>query len=185
MADEVSTQPLVDLWKKQMEEAMQALAKVTGQPPAGDPSALWRLLVTPPIAAWAKPTDQGPMSPDVMAQWKQLVDHSIGAWSRSLEQAMGTDTFAAALGKHLDQWLAQQAARKTGEQLAEATFAALGLPSRSQVTEIGQRQRRLEDQMAGLGEQLRTLGAQLSGALAAFAERDRKTGRPGEAPEAR
>ena len=111
MADNTSQQ-LLDMWKRQVEEGTQAWLRMMGQAqaPTGmpsvapnfgmDPQAFWRPFMDQGMAAWSKVMTQGTApSPDLMAQWKQFLDQWIAAWSRVLEQAMGTDNFAQLMGK--------------------------------------------------------------------------------------
>src|SRR3990167_7742991 len=107
MADDAGTQALFDMWKKQIEEGTQAWARMMGQAQATAPPPdliqFWRPFMDQGIAAWNKLLTQGPVTPDLMAQWKQFLDQWIAAWGKVLEQAMGTETFAQALGKQLEQ----------------------------------------------------------------------------------
>lgn len=155
------SQQLFDLWKRQIEEGTRAWAKMIGEAPgaaAVGPTAFWGPLMDQGIAAWSRMLSQGPASPELLTQWKQFLDQWIEAWSKALGQSMGTEAFAQALGKYLDQWLATQGpARKAGEQAMESILQSLGLPSRSQVTnvsrqlvELEERVERLEDGIAAL-----------------------------------
>ena len=71
---------------------------------------------------------------------------------------MGTDAFAEALGKTLDQFLtAQSTARASFEKSNRAAVAALGLPSRDQVVGISRQLMDLEDRLEALEDQLARL----------------------------
>ncbi len=154
-------QQLLDLWKRQIEEGTQAWTKLMAAAPAPgaiDPAAFWRPLMDQGMASWARLMSQGPASPDLMDQWKRFVDQWIEAWSKALAQAMGTEVFAQALGRYLDQWLVSQGpVKKAAEQSTEAVLQSLGLPSRTQVTniarqlvELEERLERLEDRIAAV-----------------------------------
>lgn len=155
MAEERSVQDFFELWKKQMEDGVQAWAKAVGQHQPPDPSGLWRPVLDPVIAAWSKLAAQGPVHPEALAQWKQFLDQCIAAWGKALEQAMGTEAFAQALRAYLDRWLAQQAPfRPAAGPSLESPLSALDLPSRSQVAAIARRQKDVEDRLEALGDRL-------------------------------
>ena len=152
---ESSTQQLMDLWKKQIDEGSQAWLRMVGQGQPMDPQAFWRPFMDQGMAAWAKVMTQGTPSPDLMSQWKQFLDQWIAAWSRVLEQAMGTDTFAQALGKQLEGFLnAAGPARKAADQQVEAGLSAMGLPSRSQVTGLARQLIQMEEKIDALEDKL-------------------------------
>src|SRR5262249_58065522 len=105
---ESASQPLLDLWRKQMEEGTQAWLKMMsqGQPAqATDPQAFWRPFMDQGMAAWAKIMTQGTTSPDLMTQWKQFLDQWIAAWSKVLEQALSSEAFAQEMGERLETFL--------------------------------------------------------------------------------
>lgn len=172
MADQPGAQALLDLWKKQMEEGMQAWTRMMGQSTAPDPAQFWRPVMDPGIATWARLMTQGPVSPELMAQWKQFLDQWIAAWGKALEQAMGTEAFAQALGRHLEQWLAIQApAKKAASEFTETIPAALGLPSRADLARIGTRIADLEDHLERVGDQLVVVVTRLNELINATAGR--------------
>lgn len=152
MAENSSTQALFDLWKKQIEEGTQAW--------------LTKLLA------------QGPMTPDLLAQWKQFLDQWIAAWGKVLEQAMGTEAFAQALGKYLEQWLALQApVRKAAAESSEAMLSALGIPSRSQVVGIARQLADLEDRIEGLEDRLGALMTRMDDLFKALGDHEEAAAR--------
>ena len=160
MADNTS-QRLLDMWKRQVEEGTQAWLRMMGQGPAAaapamDPQAFWRPFMDQGMAAWSKVMTQGSApSPDLMAQWKQFLDQWIAAWSRVLEQAMGTDTFAQLMGKQLEGFLNVSApAKKAAEQQIDASLAGLGLPSRAQVVALARHLAQVEEKIDGLEDKL-------------------------------
>ena len=72
----------------------------------------------------SKVMTKGTVSPDLMTQWKQCLDQWIAAWSKILEQAMGTESFAQAMGKQLEGFLSVAApVKKAAEQQVEALAA--------------------------------------------------------------
>ena len=172
MADS-TTQQMFDLWKRQLDESTQAWARLmteTSASPPPDAAAFWRPIIDQGFQTWARAFAQTPMTPDVMTQWKQLMDQAIEAWSRALGQVMGTDAFAQALGRTLDQFLAASGPlKKAADQSVEAGLQALNLPSRGQVTEVAKQIIGLED---ALGAIMRRQN-DISRALAEQAERPR------------
>ena len=161
MADNTSQQ-LLDMWKRQVEEGTQAWLRMMGQAQiptampnmpnmAMDPQAFWRPFMDQGMAAWSKVLTQGQASPDLMAQWKQFLDQWIAAWSKVLEQAMGTEAFAKTLGKQMEGFLnAAGPAKKAIDQQVEASLAGLGLASRSQLIAVAQQIMQLEEKIEGV-----------------------------------
>jgi hypothetical protein len=159
MADNTSQQ-LLDMWKRQVEEGTQAWLRMMQGPAAAtppmDPQAFWRPFMDQGMAAWSKVMTQGSApSPDLMAQWKQFLDQWIAAWSRVLEQAMGTDTFAKMMGKQLEGFLnVSGPVKKAAEQQIDASLAGLGMPSRAQVVALARHLAQVEEKIDGLEDKL-------------------------------
>jgi hypothetical protein len=158
---ENTSQQLLDMWKRQVEEGTQAWLRMIGQGPAAatpamDPQAFWRPFMDQGMAAWSKVMTQGSApSPDLMAQWKQFLDQWIAAWSRVLEQAMGTDTFAKMMGKQLEGFLnVSGPVKKAAEQQIDASLAGLGMPSRAQVVALARHLAQVEEKIDGLEDKL-------------------------------
>ncbi len=169
MADNTSQQ-LLDMWKRQVEEGTQAWLRMMGQGPAAaappmDPQAFWRPFMDQGMAAWSKVMTQGSApSPDLMAQWKQFLDQWIAAWSRVLEQAMGTDTFAKMMGKQLEGFLnVSGPIKKAAEQQIDASLAGLGMPSRAQVVALARHLAQVEEKIDGLEDKLDRAHRRLDG----------------------
>ena len=165
---DLGAQQLFDLWKKQVEEGTQGWLKMLGQPPlpgqpaAVDPASFWRPVMDQAMAGWARVFSQGPASPDLMTQWKQFLDQWINAWGKALEQAMSTETFARAMGKQLEGFLNTAGpAKKQAEQQIDATLAALGVPSRSQVTALASQLVGLESKVEAVEDRLDEVLAKL------------------------
>jgi hypothetical protein len=152
---ESSAQQLVDLWKQQIEEGSQAWLRLLGQGQAVDPQLFWRPFMDQGMAAWSRLMTQGAPSPDLLSQWKQFLDQWIAAWSRVLEQAMGTEAFAKALGAQLETFLnAAGPAKRAADQQLETGLAALGVPSRAQVTAVAAQLVHLEQKLEALEDKL-------------------------------
>src|SRR5262245_41995911 len=153
---------LLELWKKQVEEGSQAWLKMLGQGQPADPQSFWRPFMDQSMAAWSRAMTQGTPSPDMMAQWKQFLDQWIASWSKALEQAMGTDTFAQAMGKQMETFLNTSGpAKKAAEQQIEAGLAGIGLPSRTQVVGLASQLVHLEDKIEALEDRLDAIAKQL------------------------
>jgi hypothetical protein len=180
MADNTSQQ-LLDMWKRQVEEGTQAWLRMMGQaqgPTAApnmamDPQAFWRPFMDQGMAAWSKVMTQGTApSPDLMAQWKQFLDQWIAAWSRVLEQAMGTDNFAQLMGKQLESFLNVSAPiKKAAEQQIDASLAGLGIPSRGQVTALARHVAQVEEKIDALEDKVDRVLRRLDAGAAPRTER--------------
>jgi len=119
---------------------------------------IWRPFMDQGIAAWAALMARGPVSPDLMAQWKQFLDKWIASWGKALEQAMGTEAFAQALGRYLEQWTAVQAtAQKASADMAQA----LGMPSRAQLSNVVRQVTDMEERIEVLTDQVGALTSRI------------------------
>lgn len=185
------TQELFDLWRKSVEEGTQAWVRALGGSPAGPPppfdfAQLWRPILGQGMDIWQKAAAQGGIDPEFMAQWKALMDQTIDAWARALGQAMGTEAFAQALGRHLDQWLAVQAPVKKGlEQYNDVALRTLGLPSRAQVVGIASQLVALEERIEGLEERLAEVKQAIADTKRAVLDREGAAPRRAVAPNRR
>ena len=163
MADSSSDRDdLFAQWRKQVEAGTDAWIKTVRQmasqghvPPPPDPMQFWRQFSNlGPMNAPPFP-GAGPVDPQVLAQWKGFLDDWIAAWSRALEKAMGTEAFAEALGKTLDQFLTVQGkARQAAERSGKAAIDAVGLPSREQVVGLSRQMMDLEDRLEALEDKI-------------------------------
>ena len=167
MADDPTSAPddPFAMWRKQMEAGtaawVEAARKMAGQghaPNPPDPTQFWRQFsnFVPPGAPPFP--GAGPVDPEVLALWKRFLDDWLAAWSRTFEQVMGTEAFAEALGKTLDQFLSVQAkTRETTERSTRAAIETLGLPSREQVIGLSRQMMDLEDRIEALADKLDAL----------------------------
>lgn len=167
MTDASAGQQLFDLWKKQLDESAQSWAQMLGRLPAAPPDPAgfwWKPMFEQGLQQWAKVLAQAPLSPDLAGQWKQAVDQSIEAWSRALSQIMGTEAFAQAMGKTLEQWLAGQGpARKAADQAVEQGLQAFNLPSRTQVANVARQIIDLEERIDRMEDMLSAIARRLEG----------------------
>src|SRR5258705_11657537 len=94
MADNTSQQ-LLDMWKRQVEDGTQAWLRMMGQGPAAgtppmDPQAFWRPFMDQGMAAWSKGMTQGTApSPGLMGQGKQSLDQGVAPVCRGPEEGVG------------------------------------------------------------------------------------------------
>jgi polyhydroxyalkanoate synthesis regulator phasin len=161
MADaSATTHPILEMWRKQFEEAAAAWARMVSQaqtPPPADPLAFWRPVLSQGLEQWARLFAQTPATPDLAAQWKHFLDQWIEAWSKALGQVMNTEAYAALMGKVLDQWLVAAAPmKKSADQQIEQALAALNLASRTQLTSVAKQIVELEERLERMED---TLGA--------------------------
>jgi poly(hydroxyalkanoate) synthase III subunit E len=167
MADNATTNPLFDMWRRQFEESVTAWSRLAGQvpqPAAPDPTAFWRPVLNQGLEQWARLFAQTPVSPDLAAQWKQFLDDWIEAWSKALGQVMNTNAYAEMMGKYLDQQLvAQGPFKKATEQTLESALQAFSLPSRGQVTAVAKQIVELEERIEGLEDGIAEILKRLDG----------------------
>ncbi|MDR7503146.1 MAG: hypothetical protein QN119_13170 [Armatimonadota bacterium] len=188
MAAPDPTQALFDLWKQAIEEGTrtwlravtQAGQAAAGTAAAADLAQLWRPLLGQGMEIWERAARQGALTPEFMEQWRALMTRSVELWAQALERVMGTDAFAQALGRHLDQWLTLQAPLRKGlEQYNDAALKALGLPSRSQVVRLAEQVTALEERLEAVEDRLGELRGLVADVLRAV--RARGPGEPGGA----
>lgn len=86
-----------------------------------------------------------PESPDPFQQWQQYRDQMLDIWARNMAEYVGTDAFAKSLGDYLDNSLRTSGPFKDAfDQWAQASLAALNMPSRQEVLSIAERLNGLE-----------------------------------------
>lgn len=72
---------------------------------------------------------------DPFAAWKSFYQLNEEAWTQMLEQMMGTQAFAKAMGQWLDNNLkAQEVARKN----VEASLNAMNVPTKAEITRLAE-----------------------------------------------
>lgn len=163
MSDETKNQDLLSMWKRSMEQGMEAWRTLVGQPQPPDVFQFWRPMFGQGMDVWTQMLKQGANSPDVLAQWKKFMDESVEAWSKALGQAMETEGFAAAMGKFLEQYLnAVGPIRKGLQSTNEEFLRTMNLPSRKQVTDLASQVVSLETRLEALEERIEDLSDSLS-----------------------
>ena len=155
MSDERTTQDLFSMWKRSMEQGVEAWRSLIGQPQPPDVFQFWRPMFGQAMDVWTQMLQKGAASPDGLAQWKKFMDDSVEAWSKVLGEAMQTEGFAAAMGRFLEQYLnAVGPMRKALHSSSEEFLRTMNLPSRKQVTELAGQVISLEARTESLEEQI-------------------------------
>jgi len=145
------------LWRDSMAQGAESWAKVLGQGQRPDIYQFWRPFFDQGMEAWSRLLPQG-ATPDLLQDWKKFQDAWIETWSKVLTQAMGTENFAAALGKHLDQHLsAIGPVRKQMAEVGEELLRVLNLPSRRQVADLAELVVALESRIEALEDKIEAL----------------------------
>jgi len=158
MSDGPIDQELLSLWRRSMDQGIEAWQKLVGQPQAPDISQFWRPMWGQSMELWTQILKQGASSPDVLAQWKKFLDDSVEAWSKILGGAMGTEGFAAAMGKFLDQYLNTVGPiRRSLQSSNEEFLRTMNLPSRKQVTDVASQIVSLESRLEALETRIEDL----------------------------
>ncbi|MBI2080948.1 MAG: hypothetical protein HYT86_04350 [candidate division NC10 bacterium] len=157
MAAPQTPEEITRMWKDAMAKGAETWAKILGQGQRPDIYQFWRPFFDQGMEAWSRLLGQG-ASPNVLQEWKKFQDEWVEAWAKVMTQAMGTDTFAAALGKHLDQHLsAVGPVRKQMTEAGEEYLRALNLPSRRQVADVAELVVSLESRIEALEEKIEAL----------------------------
>ena len=131
-----SAEELFQQWRQYTEQGIKGWLETLGRTPKPDIYQYWRPFLDQGMALLSQMMGQG-ATPETLQLWKQALDQGIEAWSKALEEAMATEGFASALGKHLDQYLgAVGPMKKEMGQYGETYLRALGLPSRTQIAEM-------------------------------------------------
>jgi hypothetical protein len=88
---------------------------------------------------------------DPLTMWREWAQQTEEQWNQYLNQAMGTDAFAAMMGRSMEGMLATQS-RLT--QQFEATLRAWNLPTRGDITALAERLADIEGRLDHLTELL-------------------------------
>lgn len=158
MSDERTTQDMFSMWKRSMDQGMDAWRTLVGQPQPPDVFQFWRPMFGQAMDVWTQMLQKGAGSPDGLAQWKKFMDDSVEAWSKVLGEAMQTEGFAAAMGKFMEQYLNTVGPmRKALHSSSEEFLRSMNLPSRKQVTDLAGQFISLETRTEALEEQIEKL----------------------------
>jgi BMFP domain-containing protein YqiC len=95
-----------------------------------------------------------PSPAEMLEPWRQMAERFEGQWNSYFNQMMGTDQFANLLNTYTQGFLGMQ---QGIAQNVERSFQAMNLPTRSDLTALGERLSALEAQIAGLSTEQRRL----------------------------
>ncbi len=96
---------------------------------------------------------------DPLHAWREWYQKSEKQWSDALSGLLGSEKFAQATGKYAQE--AMHLHRMFNEAMAQY-LSAINVPSRSDLTELGERLGQLEDTLAGLQVEVRHLRRSLT-----------------------
>ena len=120
--------------------------------------------------------DSSTGTPDPLQMWREWVDQAERNWNQVLGEVMGSEQFGQAQGRMMEAMLGLQTSMNEATQ---RYFAALNLPSRTDVLAVGERLSGIE---ARLGEIERLLAASAQGATKSAATQRPKPKRTKKAP---
>jgi hypothetical protein len=86
---------------------------------------------------------------DPLTMWRDWAQQLEDQWNQYFNQAMGTDAFAAMMGRSMETMLAFQSS--LAEQF-EATLKAWNLPSRADITAVTERLAAIEERLDRLAK---------------------------------
>jgi polyhydroxyalkanoic acid synthase PhaR subunit len=99
--------------------------------------------------------------------WKQVYEANERAWNSALEKAMASPNFAEAQGRVLESMVAAQ---KTVRDNTRSFLQAMNVPTREDITHLGElitsleeKIDQLDDRLVAIEERLRTSGAPAAG----------------------
>lgn len=104
-------------------------------------------------------TSQTGQTFDPLHAWREWYQKSEKQWSDALSGLLGSEKFAQATGKYAQE--AMHLHRMFNEAMAQY-LSAINVPSRSDLTELGERLGQLEDALAGLQVEVRHLRRSLT-----------------------
>ncbi len=95
-----------------------------------------------------------PTPQDLLGPWRQMAEQAEQQWNQYLNQAMGTEAFAGMMGRYMEGYLAfQQSLARNVERYMQS----LNLPTRTDITAIGERLASMEAQLSALAAEQRRL----------------------------
>ena len=96
---------------------------------------------------------------DVMQLWRSWLNETERQWNTFFNQVMGTDAFSRVAGNYTEAYAVVQRALNQGMERYLNTF---NLPTHSDVVELGERLHNIEERLASLEGNIKTL-AEASG----------------------
>lgn len=102
----------------------------------------------------AEGTPRIPTPQDLLGPWRQMAEQAEQQWNQVFNQAMGTEAFAGMMGRYMEGYLAfQQSLARNVERYMQS----LNLPTRTDITAIGERLASMEAQLSALAAEQRRL----------------------------
>ena len=86
---------------------------------------------------------------DPLTMWRDWAQQTEEQWNQYLNQVMGSETFAATMGRSMEAMLAMQS--RLAQQF-EATLKAWNLPTRSDIIALGERLTEIEERLDRLAD---------------------------------
>ena len=108
-----------------------------------------------PKVAQQPPSSPPPPPFDPLNLWKEWAGQAEEHWNKYFNNMMGTETFAAMMGRSMEGMLAAQ--EQIGKQY-ETMLKSMNLPSRSDIFALGERLARIEERLDELGLEVRQRG---------------------------
>ena len=93
--------------------------------------------------------EQPRQPPDVLTLWREWAQQAEEQWNQFLNQAMGSEAFASVMGRSMETFLAMQ--NRLTQQF-EATMKAWKVPTRADVTALGERLTAIEERLDRITE---------------------------------
>ena len=88
--------------------------------------------------------EQPAQPPDPLTLWREWAKQAEEQWNQYLNQVMGTEAFAATMGRTIELFLAFQ---NNLAQQFEATLRAWNLPTRTDLAALGERLAQIEERL--------------------------------------
>ena len=105
--------------------------------------------------------DQNPLD-----LWRQFITDSERQWNAFFKDVLGTDSFSTSMNAWVEASLTVQ--RMIADQL-ERFYTAFNIPSHSDLVDLGERMKSIEDSLISLQDQVRALKPARAGKRAAAA----------------
>ncbi len=108
----------------------------------------------------AESTPRIPTPQDLLGPWRQMAEQAEQQWNQLFNQVMGTEQFASMMGRYMEGYLAfQQSLTRNVERYMQT----LNLPTRTDITALGERLAAIEAQLSALAAEQRRLMKKLEG----------------------
>ncbi|SRR5579871_1007304 len=102
----------------------------------------------------AESTPRIPTPQDLLGPWRQMAEQAEQQWNQIFNQMMGTEQFASMMGRYMEGYLAfQQSLARNVERYMQS----LNLPTRTDITALGERLAAIEAQLSALAAEQRRL----------------------------